>query len=247
MFVDAVLANVVLFLVGQAFAWLYMRSGRFAIGAGATIVLWISIDWWLVQRYLLAAPAARQVLPLLLLQLTAIGTTAAFVWARVRRHRSRDRRDERHREAVRIALTGEHAAAAVVLRSLCWNDPWDVAAWLGLGDALRRTGQAKAARRAYARASSVDVEGRFTDLLAHRRSLLERPGPEGRGKGGAEKGQPSEKGQSSETVPPNAKGQPDEKTTADEKATPDEKATAERPAKPASKAARRAGRRASAG
>ncbi|MFT4515568.1 MAG: hypothetical protein ACI91B_004285, partial [Planctomycetota bacterium] len=85
MFVDAVMANVLVFAVGQVFAWLFLRSGRFWMGAGATVALWTFIDWWLVSRYLLANPPEGQQVPLLGLQATVALTTAAYLWALVRR------------------------------------------------------------------------------------------------------------------------------------------------------------------
>ena len=53
-FVDAVWVNLAIFAVGQLFAWRYAHSGRFWVGAGVTVLLWASLDWWLVGRYLLA-------------------------------------------------------------------------------------------------------------------------------------------------------------------------------------------------
>ncbi|MFK7738870.1 MAG: hypothetical protein AB8H80_01005 [Planctomycetota bacterium] len=171
MFVDAVVANVVLFLVGQVFAWLYLRSGRFAVGAAAMISLWVCIDWWLVQRYLLGGEPSKQVLPLLLLQLTVVLVAGAYLWACVRRRRGAAERTERYRAVTRHMLAGELKQAAVDYRALCWTDPWDASAWLGLGDALRRSDDLQGSARAYARAAGVDVDKQFADLLAHRRSL----------------------------------------------------------------------------
>lgn len=175
MFVDAVWANVLVFAVGQAFAWLYARSGRFWLGAGATVTLWVAADWWLVGRYLLGASAAEQVLPVAILQLTSVATTGAFLWAQLRRRQGRAARAERHRHAIQRMLAGDHDAAVATFRQLVWSDGWDAAAWVGLGDALRRAGDVTAARRSYARADAVDLANAFADLLSHRRQLLDRP------------------------------------------------------------------------
>ncbi|MCK5940408.1 MAG: hypothetical protein KAI24_00450 [Planctomycetes bacterium] len=172
MFVDAVWANVLLFAVGQVFAWLYMRGGRFWLGAGATLALWVAIDWWLISRFLLDATAAEQRAPVLLLQVTAIAIGTAFVWSRIRSLRGRSTRGERHRSAVACALSGDHAGAAARYRELVWSDGQDAAAWIGLGDAMRRGGHARRARSAYARAAAVDVTRAFADLLAHRMKQL---------------------------------------------------------------------------
>ena len=50
MFLDAVWAHLGMFVVGQVFAWRYARSGRFWLGAGATALLWLALDAWLVSR-----------------------------------------------------------------------------------------------------------------------------------------------------------------------------------------------------
>lgn len=177
MFVDAVWANVLVFAVGQAFAWLYLRGGRFWLGAGATLLLWASADWWLVGRYLLGASPGEQVVPLLILQVTAIATSAAYLWARLRRRQGRASRGQRHREAIQRMLAGEHGEAVTMFRQLVWSDGWDAAAWIGLGDALRRMGERPKARRCYARAGAVDLDRAFADLLSHRAQLLLRPAP----------------------------------------------------------------------
>ena len=59
------MVNVLVFAVGQAFAWLFLRSGRFWLGAGATVALWTFIDWWLVARFVLGDPVEGLQWPLL--------------------------------------------------------------------------------------------------------------------------------------------------------------------------------------
>lgn len=172
MFVDAVWVHLLVFAVGQACAWLYARSGRFGPGATATVCLWVAVDWWLVVRYLLAADAQGQLAPLALLYAAAGLTSGALVWAGLRRRSGRRLRDERHRRALALALGGDHEGAAGVYRALVWSDGWDAAAWLGLGDALRRAGNVRRARTSYRRAAAVDRRDRFHDLLAHRQELL---------------------------------------------------------------------------
>ena len=176
MFVDAVWVHLLVFAVGQACAWLYARSGRFGPGAAATVCLWVAVDWWLVVRYLLAADAQGQLAPLALLYAAAGLTSGALVWAGLRRRSGRRLRDERHRRALALALGGDNDGAAGVYRALVWSDGWDAAAWLGLGDALRRAGRARHARTSYRRAAAVDRAGRFRDLLSHRHELLAAPG-----------------------------------------------------------------------
>lgn len=172
MFVDAVVANVLVFAVGQVFAWLFLRSGRFWLGAGATVALWTFIDWWLVARFLLATPAEGQQMPLLCLQGTAVLTTAAYLWARLRRRLAAPKRADRFREGIQQLLSGKLTAADTTFRQLAWVDPWDPSAWIARGDACRRQGVLGRARRCYRRAGGVDVKGQFADLLTHRLKLL---------------------------------------------------------------------------
>jgi hypothetical protein len=171
-FVDAVMANVLVFAVGQVFAWLFLRSGRFWMGAGATVALWTFIDWWLVSRYLLANPPEGQQVPLLGLQATVALTTAAYLWALVRRRLAAPKRADRFREGIQQLLSGKLADADTTFRQLAWVDPWDPSAWIARGDACRRQGVIGRARRCYRRAGGVDVKGQFADLLTHRLNLL---------------------------------------------------------------------------
>lgn len=166
------MANVLVFAVGQAFAWLFLRSGRFWLGAGATVALWTFIDWWLVTRFVLATPVEGQQMPLLSLQVTALLTTAAYLWARLRKRLAAPKRADRFREGLQQLLSGKLAAADITFRQLAWVDPWDPSAWIARGDACRRQGAAGRARRCYRRAGGVDVKKQFTDLLSHRLKLL---------------------------------------------------------------------------
>ncbi|MEC8251779.1 MAG: hypothetical protein VX044_01100 [Planctomycetota bacterium] len=174
MFVDAVWAHLLVFAVGQLFAWRYAQTGRFWLGAGVTIVLWAAADWWLVSRYLLAVEASRQAPPLLLLQVAAVTTSCAYLWALMRRWRGARGRGDGHRSAVAALLRGDREDAVKGYRKLVWSDCWDAIAWLGLGDALRRGGATGKARRCYRRAGAVDVAQRHQDLVAHRLALLSR-------------------------------------------------------------------------
>lgn len=166
------MANVVVFAVGQLFAWLFLRTGRFWLGAGATVVLWGSIDWWLVGRYLLAAPATSQQLPLALLQGTSVAITITYLWALIRSRLAAPQRADRFRAGIALLLSGQLNAADTTFRKLAWSDPWDPSAWLARGDACRRLGHSGRAKRCYRRAGSVDVRGQFSDLVAHRLKLL---------------------------------------------------------------------------
>ncbi len=175
MFVDAVLANVLVFAVGQAFAWLFLRTGRFWVGAAATTALWASMDCWLVQRFLLATPAEGQQLAVLILQATALSVTTGYLWARLRKRLGAPVRTDRFRQGTAELLQGKLHAAESTFRQLVWSNPWDVSAWISRGDALRRLGVPAKARRCYRRAAGADANGRFADLLAHRVKQLQTP------------------------------------------------------------------------
>ena len=172
MFLDAVWAHLGMFVVGQVFAWRYARSGRFWLGAGATALLWLALDAWLVSRYVLALAVNVQVGALALLYAVVFVTAASFLWAAVRRLRGRRTRTARHREAMACLMRGDAAAAIAAYRGLVWSDGWDAPAWVGLGDAERRCGQPRRAARSYRRARSVDVGAQLRDLIAHREQLL---------------------------------------------------------------------------
>lgn len=172
MLVDVLWANLAVFAVGQLIAVGYLRTGRFWLGMAATVALWATLDWWLVGRFVFAFDLSAQRLPVLGLQVTTLLVTVSWTWARLRRRAGRTARTERYRSGMQQLLTGDAAAAAQTFRTLTWTDPWDAAAWVGLGDALRRTGAARGARRAYRRAEAVDVGGALADLLGHRRAML---------------------------------------------------------------------------
>ena len=176
MFVDAVWGHFVVFAVGQALAWWYARRGRFWFGAAVTVLIWGAIDWWLVGRYLLGFAPEQQAVPVAILQITSLLVVGCFCWAQLRRIGGRQTRTARHRAGVVQQLSGDHAAAAEVYRKLVWADGWDVAAWIGLGDAWRRKGDRSRAARCYRRAKAVDVGGGFPDILSQRVRLLAREG-----------------------------------------------------------------------
>ncbi|MGC6489070.1 MAG: hypothetical protein ACON4Z_15590 [Planctomycetota bacterium] len=172
MFLDAVWAHLGMFAIGQLFAWRYARSGRFWLGASATALLWIALDAWLVARYVLDLASPLQAAPLVALYAVVLGTAASFLWAGIRRLRGRSTRRARHAAAIACSLRGAGEEAIGAYRGLVWADGWDVAAWVGLGDAERRYGKPRRAARCYRRARSVDVARRFLDVIEHRERLL---------------------------------------------------------------------------
>ncbi|HEX6812980.1 MAG TPA: hypothetical protein VF384_15250 [Planctomycetota bacterium] len=171
---DQFLPNFAMFVVGQAAAWFYLRTGRFWIGALSTAALWVLADVVVVARFAFGASAEDLALPLSLLQAVALGTVAALLFAQWRRRWS-DTARARPRlfaAAMEQYLRSDHVAAAATYRRLTRADPWDVAAWTGLGNALARSAQPKRARRCYLRAAGVDTRRRFADFLEQQKRLL---------------------------------------------------------------------------
>lgn len=171
MFADHFLPNLVLFAIGQASAWFFLRTGRLALGWGGTVGLWVLLDAWLLGRYALAAgPGALWAL-LLLMQLLSIALAAVLAHGRWRRRWSQaaKQRQERFAAGLVAHLRGDQEAAVATFTQLVRVDPWDAVSWIALGDALAARGDSKQAQRCYRRAAAVDVQKAFDDLLRHHR------------------------------------------------------------------------------
>jgi hypothetical protein len=171
-FVDALLAHAAVFSVGQAVALLYLRRGRFWLGVGVTALLWASLDWWLVTRYVLSLPPEGVLWPLLCLYGSSSLAVLIFLFASIRKRLAAPHRQDRYGTGVRLLLSGDWDSATRTFRQLTRSDPGDAAAWIGLGDAARRLDRKSQARRCYRRARAVDVSGIYSDLVAHRADLL---------------------------------------------------------------------------
>ena len=168
----AFLPNLVAFLLGQAAAWYYLRTGRTWVGGLATLGLWISFDAWLLARYVFAADGATMRSLAAVVQVLAVALTlrlAQQLWRRRRSPAARARSD-RFRTALGAYLRSDLAAAEDGYRGLVRTDPWDAAAWLGLGDVLSRQGKDKAAQRCWRRAEGVDITRAHADALQLRRA-----------------------------------------------------------------------------
>lgn len=174
MFADQFLPNLSVFVLGQAAAWYYLRTGRFWIGAVSTAALWVLADLLLVARFIIGVSTQELALPLFLLQGVAVGTLAALLLALWRRRWSATARARPQLFAAAMTqyLRCDHVAAASTFRRLTRADPWDVAAWTALGNVLARSAQPQRARRCYRRAAQVDTRGRFADFLQHQQQLL---------------------------------------------------------------------------
>lgn len=167
MYVTAFLPNLIAFACGQTAAWHYLRTGRSWVGSLLTLGVWSLLDAWLLARYVFAAePAVLRALAFGLqgLAFAAVAWLLFALWRR-RWSAAARARPERYRLALDAFLRGEWAAAQAGYRALVRTDPWDAAAWMGLGDTLARAGDGKAATRCYRRAAGVDVGRHFADLL----------------------------------------------------------------------------------
>jgi tetratricopeptide (TPR) repeat protein len=178
-FADQFLPNLSVFVLGQAAAWYYLRTGRFWIGAASTAALWVLADLLLVARFVFGVSSQELAMPLFLLQGVAFGTLAALLLALWRRRWSATARARPQLFAAAMAqyLRCDHDAAASIFRRLTRADPWDVAAWTALGNVLARSAQPQRARWCYRRAAQVDTRGRFADFLQHQQRLLRDSGP----------------------------------------------------------------------
>ncbi len=171
MFAALFLPNLLAFMAGQAAAWFYLRSGRFWVGMGGTVLLWVLLDWWLLARFVYAADAGHLRWPAGLLQLQAVWIVVALAWARWRRRHSAvaRQRTARFADGLREYLCSDYAAARATFTRLVRTDPWDVPAWIALGDVWNRLGRTARAQRCYRRASAVDTQRGYHDVLQPRR------------------------------------------------------------------------------
>lgn len=175
MFADSFLPNLALFVLGQAAAWFYLRTGRFLIGAVATAALWIAADWAAVARFAFENDTHYHA-ALFTMQGTAFGITLLLAYQQWRRRWSPASRQRHERFAAGMAayLRHDHDAARAAFRRLVATDPWDAAAWLALGNAYRRSGDVGATRRCYRRGQRVDKRGEYTELVGQ---LADRAAP----------------------------------------------------------------------
>ena len=171
MFADSFLANLLLFVAGQAAAWSYLRTGRTAHGFGGTIGLWTLLDAWLLANYVFAVGPTGMTVLLLLLQALCLFLVGSLGYARWRRRWSKPAkmRQQQFAEGMAALLRRDLDVATATFGRLVRVDPWDAAAWIALGDAAALRGEKVRASRCYRRALAVDVQKDFADLLRHHR------------------------------------------------------------------------------
>lgn len=176
MFLDAFLPNLTLFLLGQAAAWYYLRTGRFWVGAMATAGLWILADWALVAKFVFGAVGRDFTLPLVGMQVVALLTAALLAVALWRRRWSKTakQRPVRFRAGLEAYLRDDLGNAQKVFTGLVRCNPWDAAAWVALGNVQRRLGRARQAAACYRRALGVDRTSDYHDLVHQQQGRLRR-------------------------------------------------------------------------
>lgn len=173
-FPDTFLPNLALFVLGQAAAWFYLRTGRFWVGAIATAALWGFADWAVVARFVFAAEGADYLIPLGAMQWVAIGLCGLLAVALWRRRWSKTgkARDARFGEGLYAYLREDLPLAQRLFRSLVACNPWDTAAWVALGNVERRLGRPRQAAACYRRALGVDRSHDYEDFVRQQQRLL---------------------------------------------------------------------------
>lgn len=177
MFADALLVNLLLFAVGQAVGWFHLRTGRAWLGWGITVLLWGCGDAALVLRFVYDHRGPDYLAALGVVQATAVLAALHLLFARWRRRWSAvaRQRPERFRAALIAYLRGDFEAAAAGYRTLARTDPWDPAAWVALGNVLRRLGRVRRAAACYRHAAAVDRTKGHLDLVRQQQRLLRAP------------------------------------------------------------------------
>ena len=171
------LPNLLVFVAGQSAAWYFLRTGRWGVGIAATAALWIIADWVFVAKFVLGAAGADLQLPFASLQITGAATVLLLAWGLWRRRWSAAarHRTELFGKGIACYLSGDHASAQSLFRSLVQANPWDCAAWVALGNVMRRLGQPRRARRCYRRALALDTRRQYSDLVEHQMAQMRPP------------------------------------------------------------------------
>jgi tetratricopeptide (TPR) repeat protein len=164
---ESFLPNLVLFACGQAAACIYLRTGRFGLGVGSTVSLWVLADWALVGKLVYGETGERFLVPLVGMQAVAVATIVALAFGlwRARWSATSKQRPALFAAGLEQYLRDDLDAAEKTFRRLVRADPWDAAAWVTLGNVLRGKGRTSAARRCYRRARCVDKNRQYADFI----------------------------------------------------------------------------------
>lgn len=167
MFEDAFLPNLLVFLLGQAAAWGYVRTGLVVRGALVMVVGWAAADIALVARFMFSETGAVYRGALILMQAWSLVEFVLFATGRILR-RSKARQAEREvllREAGIHWLKDELALARPIYARLVRRDPWDADAALGLATVLGDLGSQRPARRWLRRVRALDTKKHLADVV----------------------------------------------------------------------------------
>jgi tetratricopeptide (TPR) repeat protein len=168
MFADSFLANLLIFVIGQAAAWGNMRTGRVVRGLALMVGAWALADLALMFRFVFESMRASYLPVLVVLQAWSLVEAALLGHGRLRRRswRRRPARLALYREAFEHYLRNDLPAARSLQQRLVRRDPWDTEATLALATTLARAGERKKARKLFRRARAIDLEARFHDVIA---------------------------------------------------------------------------------
>jgi len=168
MFEDSFLINLVIFVMGQAAAYGYLRTGRKTRGVMLMILGWTLADVALVRVFAVGQRDTTFIVALLLMQAYSLVEAFLFVLGRTRRRSSKvkQRREEWFRSAFLHSISNELDAAISDYRALVRMDPWDLESTLGLATTLARAGKGRQARRYFRTARSLDLKNDYADVIS---------------------------------------------------------------------------------
>lgn len=174
MFADAFLPNLVLFVLGQAAAIAWLRTGMTTRGVVAMVMIWLLADAALLAHFALGRQDFTYHAPLSLMQLWSAFEAVAFSFLRLRAWiwRRRRQRSAQFAAAHVLYLRGDHAGAVAAFARLRHFDPWDVAAAVAQANALAAGGQGKRAGRLLRKARALDLGGGYRDFIDDRLQQL---------------------------------------------------------------------------
>jgi hypothetical protein len=167
MFPDAFLPNFAIFLVAQAVAWAYLRTGLIPTGIAIIVGSLFFGDTALVARFGFGHVGGIYVGSLLAMQALTILAAGWFAIARRRRSRAtfRARRDADYKSALIAYMKDEIAGAESLLRPIARVDPWDLPTRVLLARLAASRGDRAASRRQFRRARRLDGDQRFKDVI----------------------------------------------------------------------------------
>lgn len=167
MFPDAFLPNLAIFLVAQAVAWTYLRTGLVPRGISVIVGTWIAADTALVARFGFDEPGFVYVASLVVMQAWTLLETGRLCRGRWRRSRAAFlvEREATYRQAFVDWLRDDLQPAAESLLRLIRVDPWDLDSRLLLAKVSAAAADIRAARRQFIAARRLDRDSRHADAI----------------------------------------------------------------------------------